>query len=162
MDDRVIHLLNHLIYCYYFIILIFILFIYLFLAVSSQLQHMGSLVQHAGFSLPAVHGLQACGVYSWQHMGSLVEAHRLSSCSIHKLSCLMACGILTPQGRIKPMSLALEGRFLTTEPPWKSPYFIILNKLAFRKITTKYFFFKIFTYLNILLCCVLAAAHQTF
>ena len=28
MDDRVIHLLNHLIYCYYFIILIFYLFIY--------------------------------------------------------------------------------------------------------------------------------------
>ena len=33
----------------------------------------------------------------------------------------MARGILVPQSEIKPMSPALQGRFLTTGPPGKSP-----------------------------------------
>ena len=33
---------------------------------------------------------------------------------------LVACGILDPQPGIEPMSLALEGRFLTTGPREKS------------------------------------------
>ena len=49
-----------------------------------------------------------CGVHA-----SLVVAHRLS--------CPAACGILIPQPGIEPMSPALEGRFLTSGPPRKSP-----------------------------------------
>ena len=37
-----------------------------------------------------------------------------------RLSCLVACGILVPQAGIELMSPALEGIFLTTEPPGKS------------------------------------------
>ena len=37
------------------------------------------------------------------------------------LSCPVACGILVPQPGIEPVSAALEGGFLTTEPPLKSP-----------------------------------------
>ena len=37
------------------------------------------------------------------------------------LNCPIACGILVPQPGIKPVSPALEGRFLTTGPPGKSP-----------------------------------------
>ena len=55
------------------------------------------------------------------------RAHRFSSCStlaslvaVHWPSCPMACGILVPQPGIEPASLALEGRFLTTETLEKS------------------------------------------
>ena len=34
----------------------------------------------------------------------------------------MACGILVPQSEIKPVSPALQGRFLMTRPPGKSPH----------------------------------------
>ena len=37
-----------------------------------------------------------------------------------ELSCPVACGILVPQRGIEPVSPALEGIFLTTEPPGKS------------------------------------------
>ena len=47
----------------------------------------------------------------------LVAEHGLSSCGTQA----MACGILVPQPGIKPMSPALQGRFLTTGPPGKSP-----------------------------------------
>ena len=36
------------------------------------------------------------------------------------LSCSVACEILVPQPGIEPMSPALQGRFLTREPPGKS------------------------------------------
>ena len=35
-------------------------------------------------------------------------------------SCFLACGILVPSPGIKPMSPALQGRFLTAGPPGKS------------------------------------------
>ena len=71
--------------------------IYLFGCIGSQLQHARSLLQSTG---------------------CLVVAHRLS--------CPVACGILVPQPGIKPMSPALQGRFLTTEPPGKSPWNLYL------------------------------------
>ena len=37
-----------------------------------------------------------------------------------RLSCSKACGVLVPRPGIKPVSPALEGRFLTTGPPGKS------------------------------------------
>ena len=61
----------------------------------------------------AVWGLSSCGVWAPECVGSLVAAHRLS--------CPAARGILVPWPGIKPASPALEGRFLTTGPPGKSP-----------------------------------------
>ena len=67
--------------------------------------------------------------------GSLVQCGLLSSCGTRALeragsvvaaygpSCPMACGILVPQLGIEPLSPALEGGFLTTGPPGKSPGF---------------------------------------
>ena len=63
-------------------------------------------------SVVAVHGLSTCGAQALERMGSVVAA-----CG---LSCPVACGILVPRPGIKPVSLALEGGFLTTEPPGKS------------------------------------------
>ena len=67
-------------------------------------------MQHAESSLP--------------HVGSYVVAHGLSSCGVQApehgsvaalgLSCSMAGGILVPGLEIEPMSIATEGRFLTT------------------------------------------------
>ena len=56
-----------------------------------------------------------CGMQdlSLWHTGSLVVAHGLS--------CPEACGILVPRPGIEPASPALEGGFLTTGPPGKSP-----------------------------------------
>ena len=51
---------------------------------------------------------------------------RMSSGS-GRLHCPRACGILVPSPGIKPTSLALEGRFLTTEPPGKSFHSCILK-----------------------------------
>ena len=70
----------------------FLIFIYLFCSIWSQLRHTGSFIPCAGFSLVA-----ACG-----------------------LSCPAACEILVPQPGMEPMSPALKGGFLTTGPPKKS------------------------------------------
>ena len=70
----------------------FLIFIYLFCSIGSQLRHTGSFIPCAGFSLVA-----ACG-----------------------LSCPAACEILVPQPGMEPMSPALKGGFLTTGPPKKS------------------------------------------
>ena len=53
-------------------------------------------------------------------MGSLVVEHGLS--------CPTACEILTPRQGLEPASPALEGRFLTTGPPGKSPKIIVVIK----------------------------------
>ena len=64
--------------------------------------------------------------------GLSVACRLLSSCSVRapepsglvaaarRLSCPVACGILVPWPGIKPVSPALEGRFLTTGPRGKS------------------------------------------
>ena len=48
--------------------------------------------------------------------GSVVAAYGLS--------CPEACGILVPRPGIEPVSPALEGGFLTTGPPGKSPVYV--------------------------------------
>ena len=65
--------------------------------------------------LVAACGLLSSGVWALKHMhwGSVVVA-----CG---LSCPAACGILVPRPGIEPASPALEGGFLTTGPPGKSP-----------------------------------------
>ena len=50
-----------------------------------------------------------CRAQTLGHVNSEVAACRLN--------CSAACGILVPGPGIEPMSLALAGRFLTTEPP---------------------------------------------
>ena len=45
----------------------------------------------------------------------------------HGLSCPAARGILVPRPGINPASPALEGGFLTAEPPGKSPTFSFLS-----------------------------------
>ena len=49
-----------------------------------------------------------------------MAVHRLSSCSLWAVAS-SECGILGPQPGIEPLSPALQGRFLTTGPPGKSP-----------------------------------------
>ena len=62
-------------------------------------------------SLVTVNGL----LYLW-HTGS-------RACG---LSCTEACGIIVPPKGMKPMSPALEDGFLTTEPPRKSWWMVLL------------------------------------
>ena len=50
------------------------------------------------------------------------------------LSYLAACGILVPQPGIEPTSPALEGGFLTTGPPAKSPEYCFLT-FTFRDVS---------------------------
>ena len=50
------------------------------------------------------------------YMGSLVL--------VHGLSCPMICGILVPQPGLKPTCPALQGGFLTSGPPGKSPHYL--------------------------------------
>ena len=42
----------------------------------------GSLLQHTGFSLVAVHSLPSCGARALEHAASVVTAQRLSSCHV--------------------------------------------------------------------------------
>ena len=76
-----------------------------------------SLVAVSWVTLVSVRGLLVA-------VASLVAEHRLYSVgsvvAVHRLSCPEARGILVPRPGIEPMSPALEGRFLTTEPPGKS------------------------------------------
>ena len=87
-------------------------------------------------SLVAAHGLlSSCGAWAPEHMGSIVAARGLSSCGTWALecggsvvaacglSCPTACEILVPRLGIEAVFPALEGRFLTTGPPGKSPFF---------------------------------------
>ena len=68
--------------------------------IRSSLWHVGSALQHTGFS--------SCGPQAPGYMSSVV--------GVHGLSCSMACGILVPRPGIKP---TLEGGLLTTGPPGK-------------------------------------------
>ena len=55
---------------------------------------------------------------------SLVVAHGLSSCGMI-VTCPQACEILVPGGGIEPAPSALQGGFLTTRPPGKSPTLLV-------------------------------------
>ena len=66
---------------------------------------------------PSISVFCGCAGYSTRHMSS-----RLGG-----LHCPIACEILVPSPGIKPTSLALEDRFLTTEPQGKSFHSCILK-----------------------------------
>ena len=89
--------------CTYFFIHWFI-----FGCVRASLWHVGSFVAACGL-------LSKCGSQVPECVGSVVISLRFG--------CPVACGILVPQPGIKLVSPALEGGFLTTEPPGKSPNF---------------------------------------
>ena len=104
-----------------------------FVAVCGLLSSCGAQAPDCVGSVVAAHGLSSCGVQAPKHMGSVVVVHWFSSCGMwalehvgsvvaaHRLSCPTACGILVPPPGIEPASPALEGGFLTTGPPGKSP-----------------------------------------
>ena len=77
------------------------------------------MLQHAGFFV-----LWRVDFVLWpralERTGSVAAAHVLSSYCMG----LVACGILVPQPGIKPTSPVLEGGFLTTGPPGKSPEYL--------------------------------------
>ena len=50
-----------------------------------------------------------------------VVLRELQSTEVHRINCLVACGILVPGTGIEPASPALQGRFLITGPP-KEPH----------------------------------------
>ena len=85
-----------------------------------SLQHVGSSLQCIGFCLVVARGLSSCDVQAPECTGSVVVAHGLR--------CPVACGILVPLPGIKPASSALEGGFLTTGPPGKSPKLCSCNR----------------------------------
>ena len=73
----------------------------------------------------AVSGL-SCGMPDPHcFMRDLLLWHRDSLVVAFGLSCSVACGILVPQQGMEPMSSALQGRFLTTEPSRKSLYVLL-------------------------------------
>jgi len=66
--------------------------------------------------------------------GSLLQHLGITSLVVAwGFSCPKVCGILVPWPGIEPVSLALEGRFLTTGPPGKSPSeFILMGSVWLR------------------------------
>ena len=80
---------------------------FLFCCVGSKFWHSESLLHHAG-SFIVGQKLK----FWWVSSG-------VTACG---LSCSVACGILVSQAGTEPMFPALQGRFLTTRRPGKSPW----------------------------------------
>ena len=76
--------------------------------------------------------LSSCGAWALECAGSVVAARGLS--------CSAACGILLLRPGIEPVSPALEGRFLTTGPPGKSPPPLFLKSFSGQSSLKKIFF----------------------
>ena len=80
-------------------------------------------------------GFSCCGAWALGRSGfsscSHAREHRLDSCDTWH-SCSEACGSL-PRSGIEPVSPALAGGFLSTEPSWKTRYrnFCLLFALIF-------------------------------
>ena len=49
---------------------------------------------------------------------------------MHGLTCPVVRDISVPRPEIEPASLVLQGRFLTSEPPWKSLHSILNRGLG--------------------------------
>ena len=76
--------------------------------------------------LVVVPGFFAVGAWLLSSYGVWAPEHGVSVLVLCGLICSMACGILVPWPGIEPTFHALEGRFLTTGPPGKSPPFLSL------------------------------------
>ena len=59
-----------------------------------------------------------------------LQSAQASLAGAHGLSYSGACGILVPRPGIKPVSPALQGGFLITGSPGKSPQFLLLHSNA--------------------------------
>ena len=94
--------------------LLVIYFAYLFNFIFKIL---AALDLHCGaWSLPQCAGFSSCGLWAPESVASVVVAYGL----IHPVT----CGILASGPGIEPASLTLEGRFLTTGQPGKSPDYL--------------------------------------
>ena len=102
---------------------------------------LGSSLQHVGFSVVVVHGLQSVwAVLLWPTCSVVVALG---------LSFPVACGILVPRPGIEPTYPALEGGLLTPGPPGKSQFlYFFLNLFLF--------LFDLFLALLGLRCCMRA------
>ena len=117
----------------------FKLFIYLFIfgCVGSSLLHAGFL-QLGQVGASPCGGFSCCGAQALGTWASVVAAHGLRSCGLRALECrLSSCGARAsllhgmwdlPRPRLKPVSPALAGRFLTMAPPGKPPGQILMDK----------------------------------
>ena len=80
-------------------------------------------------SLPASESFQMSQLYSsgGQSIGvSASTSEAREGSRVWGLSCTKACGIVVPPKGMKPMSPALEDGFLTTGPPRKSWWMVLL------------------------------------
>ena len=75
---------------------------------------------HCGVWASHCDGFSCCELQVLGHTGTVLV--------VHGLSCPTACGILLPAPGIEPMSPALSGGFLTTQPPGKSHPLIFLRR----------------------------------
>ena len=75
---------------------------------------------HCGACASHCDGFSCCEAQVLGHTGAVLV--------VHGLSCPAACGILLPAPGIEPMSPALSGGFLTTQPPGKSHPLIFLRR----------------------------------
>ena len=71
------------------------------------------------FSYFAASGL-SCGIWAFPYFSTTIHGQQLWHMGLG-VKCPATCGLLVPSPWIKPMSPVLEGRFLTTGPPGKSP-----------------------------------------
>ena len=134
-----------------FIVLFFFfnIFIYLFIhlfifgCVGSSLLHAGGFLWlwqagalHCGAQASHCGGFSCCRTWALGARASVVVAHGLSSCGSRALERrLSSCGLRAwllrgmwypPGAGIEPMSPALAGRLLTTAPPGKSGFIILI------------------------------------
>ena len=73
----------------------------------------------------ALLGLYCCVGFSLVAAGGSYSIAAVQASRCGGLSCSVACGISVPQSEIKSASLALQGGFLTTGLPGKSPYLLL-------------------------------------
>ena len=98
----------------------------------------------------------SCGAWAPERVGSVLCGtralqlrHASSVVVVHGLSCPTACGILVPQPGIEPGSPALEGGFLTTGPPGKSPnHHISLSEAQLLLLVSYISFHKYFIHIE--------------
>ena len=89
--------------------------------------------------------------------------YRDSLVVVHGLSWSIACGILVPRPRIEPASPALQGGFLTTGLPGKSPQYVFnCCHFYFKEPPSSLFFSVILVFLIKIIkrkCLLLSCVH---
>ena len=108
------------------------MYLFIFGCIGSSLLRVGFslVVASGGYSWLWCSGFSCCGARALGAQASVVAVRGLSSCGSRALECrLSSCGARTsllhsmwdlPGPGLEPVSPALAGGFLTTEPPGKS------------------------------------------